>query len=613
MKGLKLLLLTFATLAITACSDDTTDEWHGDFGSIQVPDTRQLSQKIPAGQTAGNSEIFFSTNDAWNSAITDESRAEAPTWVRINPDHGDAAGDYDIRVETDPNTAEESRTAFIEITCGTNSILITITQSGTDGEDTNEPDEPNIGEQVRYWQLHKIVGRDASGSLIAEMEYTYELPAEFSKECRITGFKISAADKNGTLRPVETWQFTYEGDDCIRFSFTREIDGEQPYTQTADGTLYGYFCDVRSGGYELTSTLSGSEIETYGFDCTYGTGTFNSDKLTSISRYNSLTLEPICEKYEWEKDPWGPLEAWDNCSAVIRTLENEPNTETFRQEYGYDYDETTAWSDFIYELEGTPLLNSDPILMFSPLPDKLRQGQLSISGIWQTASSQPELLQQTALSEAVLTAPRDNQVIEQPNIEQRSRLGNFLRENLILLAGQGSTGRMVVNQDNLRGQQFEGPFDDQPVIHHRRLHPALAYPLPLDDPVARIEVQAPALLVLHLRQQGSEYSDHIVARTDRIGSQLPGSKHPAAQFDSRLNPSGAFEADSGSHTQPRDVGISQCGEPPFETGQQRPGKPLRITVVQQQFQQLLIGQRFNAPGKQFYRRFAHDTPVPFGR
>lgn len=302
MKGLKLLLLTFATLAITACSDDTTDEWHGDFGSIQVPDTRQLSQKIPAGQTAGNSEIFFSTNDAWNSAITDESRAEAPTWVRINPDHGDAAGDYDIRVETDPNTAEESRTAFIEITCGTNSILITITQSGTDGEDTNEPDEPNIGEQVRYWQLHKIVGRDASGSLIAEMEYTYELPAEFSKECRITGFKISAADKNGTLRPVETWQFTYEGDDCIRFSFTREIDGEQPYTQTADGTLYGYFCDVRSGGYELTSTLSGSEIETYGFD----------------------------------------------------------------------YDETTAWSDFIYELEGTPLLNSDPVLLLVAEPDILR-------------------------------------------------------------------------------------------------------------------------------------------------------------------------------------------------------------------------------------------------
>ena len=78
--------------------------------------------------------------------------------------------------------------------------------------------------------------------------------------------------------------------------------------------------------------------------------------------------------------------------------------------------------------------------MFSPLSEFIRQGQLSISGIGQTASSQPGLLQQTALSEAVLTAPRDNQVIEQPNIEQRSRLGNFLRENLILLAGQGSTG-----------------------------------------------------------------------------------------------------------------------------------------------------------------------------
>lgn len=372
MKGLKFLLLTLAALAITACSDDTTDKWYGDFGSIQVPDTRQLSQQIPAGQTGGNSEIFFSTDGAWSSSVMDESRAEATTWVRIDPDHGDVAGDYGIRIETDPNTTGESRTAVIEIICGTDSILITITQSGTDTEDPDDPDEPNIGGPASYWQLYKIVGRDASGSLISEMEYTYELPAEFSKECRITDFKISAADKNGMLRPVETWRFTYEEDDCIRLSFTREIDGEQPYTQTADGMLYGYFCDVQSGGYELSSTLSGSEIETYGFGCTYGTGTFNSDKLTSISRYNSLTLEPTSEKYEWEKDPWGPLEAWDNCSAVIRTLDNEPYTETFRQEYGYDYDETTAWSDFIYGLEGNLLLNSDPLLLLVAEPDILR-------------------------------------------------------------------------------------------------------------------------------------------------------------------------------------------------------------------------------------------------
>ena len=57
-----------------------------------------------------------------------------------------------------PTPPKKSRTAFIEITCGTNSILITITQSGTDGEDTNEPDEPNIGEQVRYWQLTRSSG-----------------------------------------------------------------------------------------------------------------------------------------------------------------------------------------------------------------------------------------------------------------------------------------------------------------------------------------------------------------------------------------------------------------------------------------------------------------------
>ena len=85
-------------------------------------------------------------------------------------------------------------------------------------------------------------------------------------------------------------------------------------------------------------------------------------------------------------------------------------------------------------------LSNTSDLMFSPLSEFIRQGQLSISGIGQTASSQPGLLQQPVLSETVLTAPCDNQVIEQPNIEQRGRLGNFLRENLILLAGQGSTG-----------------------------------------------------------------------------------------------------------------------------------------------------------------------------
>ena len=75
-----------------------------------------------------------------------------------------------------------------------------------------------------------------------------------------------------------------------------------------------------------------------------------------------------------------------------------------------------------------------PILMFSPLSEFIRQGQLSISGIGQTASSQPGLLQQPVLSETVLTAPCDNQVIEQPNIEQRGRLGNFLRENLCTIS-----------------------------------------------------------------------------------------------------------------------------------------------------------------------------------
>lgn len=118
-----------AAALLASCSDDK--DYSGDFGQIKVPDTRQLEQTVSADDTQSARGVTFTTEGAWTSTIA-ETRAEAPAWISISPDRGDAAGSYTLKITLEPNTSGASRTATIVITCGTSKIEITVTQEGAD-------------------------------------------------------------------------------------------------------------------------------------------------------------------------------------------------------------------------------------------------------------------------------------------------------------------------------------------------------------------------------------------------------------------------------------------------------------------------------------------------
>ena len=124
--------MAFMAAALLASCSDKNNDYSGDFGQIKVPDTRQLEQTVTADDTQTARGVTFTTEGAWTSTIAEKTRAEAPDWIGISPDHGDAAGSYTLKITLQPNDSEEARTATIVINCGTSKIEITITQEGSD-------------------------------------------------------------------------------------------------------------------------------------------------------------------------------------------------------------------------------------------------------------------------------------------------------------------------------------------------------------------------------------------------------------------------------------------------------------------------------------------------
>ena len=123
MKPAKLLL--FVMLFAMACSEK--EENPGDFGEIQIPDVGQLDQTIGLEGTEKPASITFRTADAWTSTIV-QTRADAPDWISISPDHGDQAGSYTIQIDVKPNDTGAERSAVVSIRCNNSEVNVSVTQ-----------------------------------------------------------------------------------------------------------------------------------------------------------------------------------------------------------------------------------------------------------------------------------------------------------------------------------------------------------------------------------------------------------------------------------------------------------------------------------------------------
>jgi hypothetical protein len=129
MNKFRLLFAALATGAATMLFSACDPKKNGS-ADITVTDERCLTQDVFADDTEGQSVISFSAAGAWTSLIT-EASTPSPEWIFIDPDHGDAAGNYTVILTLTPNISGADRTARITLSCNETSITVTVTQRGT--------------------------------------------------------------------------------------------------------------------------------------------------------------------------------------------------------------------------------------------------------------------------------------------------------------------------------------------------------------------------------------------------------------------------------------------------------------------------------------------------
>lgn len=71
--------------------------------------------------------------EAATEAATDDETATEAAWLTVTPASG-AAGEQTVELTAAPKITEESRTAYVDIACGEESVRLTVTQTGTSDE-----------------------------------------------------------------------------------------------------------------------------------------------------------------------------------------------------------------------------------------------------------------------------------------------------------------------------------------------------------------------------------------------------------------------------------------------------------------------------------------------
>ena len=249
MKTAKFFMAFIAAALLASCSDDK--DYSGDFGQIKVPDTRQLEQTVSADDTQSARGVTFTTERAWTSTIA-ETRAEAPAWISISPDRGDAAGSYTLKITLEPNTSGASRTATIVITCGTSKIEITVTQEGAD-----DPIESTPANRIMRIDSRQQTIRNSGDS--DPERWTSTSRFTYDDAGRLTCYEWDDSPENSADAMDEVLRISYPDAKTLKLSAeTTESSEKESYTVTLDdaGRAVANSDDVRS---QMVSTASSSK------------------------------------------------------------------------------------------------------------------------------------------------------------------------------------------------------------------------------------------------------------------------------------------------------------------------------------------------------------------
>lgn len=129
------------TVTITAGEIDQTLFAEADDEDDQGGDTSETGGSEEP-QKVAKAEVAFTTTAPWTSTIEEPTRAPN-SWIKLTPDSGSAAGDYDVVIEIQPNYSGADRSASVVILCGGARSVIKINQKAV--TKTNEkPKLPDL-------------------------------------------------------------------------------------------------------------------------------------------------------------------------------------------------------------------------------------------------------------------------------------------------------------------------------------------------------------------------------------------------------------------------------------------------------------------------------------
>jgi len=166
-RGMNLILMFIVATFLSSCTNknDTPQP------EIEILNAESQNQVVLADGTSGV-DVNFTTPDAWSSSIEEKVTLQNPvkgtaSWIKIDPDKGNAAGKYTVSISLEPNTSSNDRVAGITLTCNGKNINIIVTQKGkisndttTNGDDNNkkEADKYLIRENLTTQELVEEMG-----------------------------------------------------------------------------------------------------------------------------------------------------------------------------------------------------------------------------------------------------------------------------------------------------------------------------------------------------------------------------------------------------------------------------------------------------------------------
>lgn len=156
MKAIKLLFCLFAVALVSGCEDDNGYKY------FDVKNESALEQTVYAGETQAPMPIEFTASGAWTSSIeystngSASARADASSsgWITLDPDRGEAAGDYSVNIYLDPDKGEDVYMAVISFICNGEVLEVRIENSHSlnpgQSEDVNDPKKIEAAKQKLY-------------------------------------------------------------------------------------------------------------------------------------------------------------------------------------------------------------------------------------------------------------------------------------------------------------------------------------------------------------------------------------------------------------------------------------------------------------------------------